>query len=1246
MKIDEDGVNKYSLANNESGSVYTKNDVAAYTFDVEAGKTYIAYATGTGDEFYGIYFEPASSSTHKLSGTVNYTGTATTTGWKLVFTNAKDNEVQKVDFGTTYSIDATQNRTYDITLEDADGNAPAGTTIMLDTNSAYVGKTDVTYNINVVDVAVGEVTGSVKVHDINNDNQTLDLSQVTFTFTDKNDSETTYTSSAIANDGSYTVNLMSGRTYTVTATGATGYDLSPLSGEYTYVAGDPTPFKNILFTETLGTVEFAATVKVGADKPYKTISDAITAIKKMTRPAGEDGRVTIEIDPGTYTEQVYLDANYVTLKAANEAQKPTIQFYYGIGYIYYSSNSGYYSEDYAVAKTRKSTVDRWGAVCRVYGEHVNLENIIFKNTFSCEITDAELADGVEAAKNNEYSDVNNKPERDTENYDPKTKTAVERAAAIAIDKNYCEAYGCEFISSQDTFFTNSIAYIKDCYIEGATDYIFGGNSVVFDGCTLAWHGYSDQATGGYLTANKNSNAGDNGYLLKNSTVTNSKYYPQNKFAAGSWGRNWGGANCQVVFDGVTMSGADLPGAWVKMGGELSTSTLFVNNVTDKTGVAVDVSGTAYNPNGTMTANNYTEMKPEDYFGGTWTPPHYVASTEPDDPKPDDPEPSTDPEIKTAEKKDGNTYVTLANIESGVVIAVKYNGAAVDSVKTANVNTADAETGVITINGIEADKVMVWNSLEEMEPVCEAKAVTAATSGEPQPPEEPDDTVTVTVTQPTGGTVTVYNESKFHSSTADIPAGVTANQQLADNDYYTLTAPALIENNKTDNSGVFADNSNMSTNYFEIRNNGTKQIKYAAKADGVLTMYLMFVDHKLITCENKTDNTTATKYINNTTVAGTTQANQYAAVTFDVKDCKSYELYTNGGTGRLFGVKYESTDYPQSTTSLVVDKGDTVRAAVVPAANYVVDGITVDGEKHTGREYTFTVNADTTVSATLEAEPALVENTAVASDAALTREVMGAILYDAYNLASADTKTNMAKYIAQNGGVPSPDDPNYDPNLTYEGTPYTPLTGWGALTDKNDLDDSLYAKVKAAYNLGLIRTETGIARSSAANGTELEPDAEVTRAKAAKSLVFAWSLTQDPGKASQKIPAGFAPQAAAAIAAPNNEAQSTVFTNTVTPASVQTASVSLASADEEATANTDNAEFNLMSNDAITVDFTALSEVPVYTAENGKGFVAKSSAIMPSGREREVAPVSSITIDATDGAKVTESDGAYLTAKKS
>ena len=617
------------LASGEAGA--TDGYAAALEADIEdptAGDVYI-YGGSSDKQLYGIfvdYYDPNVITYRNLSGKVNYAGSADLSNVKLVFTDEKDGTRYETAMGTEYSVDLRQNRNYKISVE-ADGAVSETLALTLDTNSVAIKKMDLTFDLSLVDIAPTQVTGEVVVHDINNDDTTLDLSKVQLTFTATDDPTYTYTTGVT--DNKINVTMMPNHEYAITATGIDGYTMSALSQSYVMAAGDTSPFKNILFCEDVTEVPFAATIEVGTDKAYATINDAITAVSKMTdRPANEAGRVTIVIDPGVYTEQVMVTPSYVTLKAADEANRPEVQWYYGIGYLYYSSDGGYYSEDYAVQKTTKNPVTRWGSACRITGQYVYVENIIFKNTFNCEVTEAELADGVAPAQNNEYSDTNNKPDRTVAGYDARSQSATERAAAIALDGGFTELYRCDFISSQDTFYTNKNAYVKECYIEGGTDFVYGGNAILFEDCTLAWHGYSDGAKGGYLTACKTSGApsadtiNTAGYKFVNTTVTNSKYYPDNKFHAGSWGRNWGGAACQVVFDGVTLDGVDTPGEWVKMGGELKDSVLYVNNVTDKNGADVNVSGKTFNPNGTMAANGYTTLADTEFFGGTWVPPHY------------------------------------------------------------------------------------------------------------------------------------------------------------------------------------------------------------------------------------------------------------------------------------------------------------------------------------------------------------------------------------------------------------------------------------------------------------------------------------------------------------------------------------------------------------------------------------------------------------------------------------------------
>ena len=400
-------------------------------------------------------------------------------------------------------------------------------------------------------------------------------------------------------------------------------------------------------------------------------------------------------------------------------------------------------------------------------------------------------------------------------------------------------------------------------------------------------------------------------------------------------------------------------------------------------------------------------------------------------------------------------------------------------------------------------------------------------------------VTITVEQPEGGTVTVYNESAFDSITVDMPNEPQPNEVISDNEYFTLTAPATIES-KGDSSAAFAEAPEIDNAGIVTRNSDDKETYITAKADGKLIAYVRGRADRAFALKDMSTGTAVEYGVNNAPLVDGDGSNVFGTVTFDITAGATYQLYARSFGGILFGVRYESSDYPQSTESLAVNSGDTVRVVAVANENYEYDSILVNGEPvDASREYIFEALTDTTVSASFTAEPALVATAPVASDAALTREVMAAILYDAYTAITDETvKANIEAYMAQTGSVLSPDDPNYDPNLTYEGETYAPLTGWGALTDTDSIEDALYQKVKAAYNWGLIRSDAGITRGMTANGTALEPKTEVTRAKAAKSLVFAFLLTQPQGSANQKLPDGMNHAGETAeIALPNESAPS-------------------------------------------------------------------------------------------------------------
>jgi pectin methylesterase-like acyl-CoA thioesterase len=78
---------------------------------------------------------------------------------------------------------------------------------------------------------------------------------------------------------------------------------------------------------------------------------------------------------------------------------------------------------------------------------------------------------------------------------------------------------CWLRSYQDTYLTTygNVAYrhyIKNCRIEGAVDFIYGGGDVFFDKCTL----YLNRSAGGYIVAPSHQTGTQWGYVFSNCTI--------------------------------------------------------------------------------------------------------------------------------------------------------------------------------------------------------------------------------------------------------------------------------------------------------------------------------------------------------------------------------------------------------------------------------------------------------------------------------------------------------------------------------------------------------------------------------------------------------------------------------------------------------------------------------------------------------------------------------------------------------
>ncbi len=482
---------------------------------------------------------------------------------------------------------------------------------------------DVTENIVVEAKALHKASG--KFIDLEGNASPANVTAISFQILGE---DGTYTYPATVADGGYTAQLRDGD-YEAKVT-VDGY-----SAIHHVVVNGADTEKDMLLVSTAAkpAVEWVADIYVGYPDQannYATMTEAVDAASRMGI-TGEDKRVTVHIAPGTYREQLLIKTPYLTfINDEPDKGEVLLTWYYGIGYVYYSSGNSdgnYYNIQRAYDKYEKKIADRWGTAVRLMSaaKGFRAENITFENSFNRYLTEEEIADGVVPSGGEAINLQRNYA------LDVQSGAAVERAAAMCVEADQAEFYNCKFLSSQDTLYINEDinlhAYFKNCLVEGQTDYIFGSGNVVFDGCELRWKGYSSNSKGGYLTALR-TGYDDNGkttgrdYLFRNCAITAN---PKLTVTTGYLGRNWG-PNAAATFLNTKLETSSLidPVGYVQMSGPLSGTNYREFNTTALDGTAVDTSkrevGTI------LTADQAAAIKVTDYFDD-WTPYYYVAEAE-------------------------------------------------------------------------------------------------------------------------------------------------------------------------------------------------------------------------------------------------------------------------------------------------------------------------------------------------------------------------------------------------------------------------------------------------------------------------------------------------------------------------------------------------------------------------------------------------------------------------------------------
>ncbi|MDF2938397.1 MAG: Pectinesterase, partial [Paenibacillaceae bacterium] len=488
---------------------------------------------------------------------------------------------------------------------------------------------------------------------------------------------------------------------------------------------------------------------------FSTVKQALESAARMN-PQSEQERITIHIAPGVYRAQLKIETPYISLvNAAPQQGEVKITWYYGVGYVYYSANKGYYSEDHAFDKFLKGGVDKWGPTVYVTSKATGFraENIVFENSFNKYITQEEIDDGVQV----DPVSPTNTTER-TMALDATSRGATERAAAIAIEADRAEFYKSKFLSNQDTLYTGAVRiYFKDSFIEGNTDYIFGDGNVVFDNCTLNFAGYSDQDSSGYITA-ASTDPSRSGYLFRDSTITGTSH---GSFKAqGFFGRPWRtNAGAKFLDSKLQEPSVIVPQGWAGMSSNTPENARFYEYNTTYNGTPADTSARSrYVLSG---EGAVTDVRP--YFGSDWTPAYYTEGAVT--------APVLNPAITTSQSQANLTWQPATTSIGSVIYAVYQDGQKIGTTteaaytvgSLAPATTYSFQVAAVNTAGNTATSSTVQATTDALQGIPAAPVITAAPG---------DSSATINWSTVTGATYYTVKGMKAGSTVYDLVYGIS------------------------------------------------------------------------------------------------------------------------------------------------------------------------------------------------------------------------------------------------------------------------------------------------------------------------------------------------------------------------------------------------------------------------------------------------------------------------------------------
>lgn len=214
----------------------------------------------------------------------------------------------------------------------------------------------------------------------------------------------------------------------------------------------------------------------GRSGEFRTVQEAVNAV-----PFRNTCRTVIRVAPGVYRQPIHVPKtkNFITLAGLSP----------------------------------ESTILTWNNTATKI-EHHQESKLIGTGTFGC---GSVIVDGEDFIAEN-ITFENSAPQ------------GSGQAVAVRVSSDKCAFYNCKFLGWQDTLYLhNGKQYLRDCYIEGSVDFIFGNSTALLEHCHI--HCKSE----GFITAqSRRSSQETTGYIFLRCVITGN-----GKQSYAYLGRPWG-----------------------------------------------------------------------------------------------------------------------------------------------------------------------------------------------------------------------------------------------------------------------------------------------------------------------------------------------------------------------------------------------------------------------------------------------------------------------------------------------------------------------------------------------------------------------------------------------------------------------------------------------------------------------------------------------------------------------------------